>query len=436
MICYSPTLDGEESMKINNRGMIEIDETPPVLDLSPEEIEDLAEELVTYHKEFSDLYYRVEQAHWGYKYLQGLMLPIECKAIQPMAMELEGGNIQAIQQFIGQGKWKDEKLLKKHWQLVEETLGEEDGVWIVDGSEFPKKGRRSVGVARQWCGRLGKVANCQAGVFAAYGSRKGYTLLDRRLYLPDEWFNEDHLELWEECGIPDDVTFKTKPQLALEMFKAVVEEGSLSLQWVTCDEAFGRDTSFLDGVTDLDLWYFAEVPCDTRVWQTRPETMVPQWSGRGRPPIREGLAPGEPDPERLDEVASSLPESGWQAYIIKEGRKGPVVSQFAFLRVVAVREGLPGPEVWVILRRGLGEKAGLKIYLSNAPADTPHRELVRVAGMRWPIETAIEEGKDGLGMDDYMVRTWLGWHHHITECILAHHFLVRVQKRLKRGLPH
>ena len=157
-------------MNINNLGGTEITDTPPPLDLTPEEIEALADELVDYHAEFADLYYRPEQAHWGYKYLQGLMLPIECKAIQPMAMALDGGNIQAMQQFIGQGRWQDEKLLKKHWRLADETLGEDDGVWIADGSGFPKKGEHSVGVARQWCGRLGKVENCQVGVFAAYAN--------------------------------------------------------------------------------------------------------------------------------------------------------------------------------------------------------------------------------------------------------------------------
>ena len=144
-------------MNSNELGIIEVDETPPALDLTPEEVEALADELADYHAEFADLYYRVEQAHWGYKYLQGLMSPIERKAIQPIAMALEGGNIQAMQQFIGQGKWQDEKLLHKHWQLVDETLGEDDGVYIVDESGFPKKGMRSVGVARQWCGVLGKV---------------------------------------------------------------------------------------------------------------------------------------------------------------------------------------------------------------------------------------------------------------------------------------
>lgn len=423
-------------MNIDHVGITEITDTPPPLRLTPEEIEALADELTAYHAEFADLYYRVEQAHWGYKYLQGLMLPIESKAIQPMAMALEGGNIQAMQQFVGQGRWRDEKLLKKHRRLVDETLGEEDGVCIVDGSEFPKKGEHSVGVARQWCGRLGKVENCQAGVFAAYASRKGYTLLDRRLYLPEEWFGEDHRERWEKCGIPDETPFRTKPELALEMLKAAVAEGTLGFRWVTCDEDFGKDPSFLEGVVELDRWYFAEVPHSTRVWERRPKTAVPPWSGRGRQPTRERLVSGEPDPQRVDGIAVAIPAEEWKAYRIKEGSQGPMVAEFAFRRVVAVRDTLPGPELWLVLRRSLGEPPELKTYLSNAPADTPRTELVPMAGMRWPVETAIEDGKDHLGMDEYMVRSWRGWHHHMTECILAHHFLVRVQKRLKKGRLH
>jgi SRSO17 transposase len=421
-------------MDIDELGINESDEAPPQLVLTPEEIEELADELVDYHAQFADLYYRIEQAHWGCKYLQGLMLPIERKAVQPMAMALEGGNIQAMQQFIGQGRWQDEKLLQKHWQLVDETLGEEDGVYIVDESGFPKKGEHSVGVARQWCGVLGKVANCQVGVFGAYVSRRGYTLVDRRLFLPEEWFDEDHYERWEKCGIPDETTFQTKPEIALQMLQAVVAHGDLRFRWVTCDELYGHSPEFLDGVADLDRWYFAEVPCNTRVWEKRPRTGIPEWSGRGPRPTKERLLPGEPGSQRVDDLAAALEPEDWQPYQIKEGSKGPMVAEFAFLRGVAVRDGLPGPDVWIIFRRSLGNNPELKVYVSNAPSDTPVTELVRVAGLRWPVETAIEEGKDGLGMDHYEVRSWLGWHHHMTECLLAHHFLVRCQKRLKKGL--
>jgi SRSO17 transposase len=423
-------------MNIGDIEIPEIEETPPLLDLKPEEVKGLADELVAYHGEFADLYYRVEQAHWGHMYLQGLIAPLKSKSIQPMAMALEEGDIQAMQQFIGQGRWQDEKLLRKHWRLVNETLGEEDGVWIVDGSGFPKKGEYSVGVARQWCGQLGKVDNCQVGVFAAYASRKGYTLLDRRLYLPEEWFDEDHGERWEKCGIPDDTHFKTKPELALEMLEVVMAEGTLNFRWVTCDEAYGRDTVFLDGVAELGLWYYAEVPHNTQVWEARPQTAIPEWSGQGRRPSKERVVEGEPTPKRVDRIAAEVSAEEWTPYLIKEGSKGPMVAEFAFRRVIEVRAELPGREVWLILRRSLGEKPELKTYLCVAAVDTPRSELVRIAGMRWPVETAIEDGKDDLGMGGYMVRSWLGWHHHMTECILAHHFLVRVQKRLKGGLLH
>lgn len=422
---------------ISKIGITEISESPPPLDLKSAEVEALVDEVIAYHAEFAELYYRVEQAHWGHMYMQGLMAPLEkSKTVQPMAMALAGGNIQAMQQFVGQGRWKDEKLLRKHWYLVDETLGEADGVWIVDGSGFPKKGEYSVGVARQWCGQLGKIENCQEGVFAAYASRKGYTLLDRRLYLPESWFDKDYRERWEKCGIPEDTTFKTESELALDMLKSVIAEGSLRFRWVTCDESYGKVPVFLDSVAGLERWYFAEVPHSTRVWTARPKTAVPEWKGRGRRPTKEQLVAGEPAPQRVAELAATIPEDEWKAYLIKEGSKGPIVAEFAFRRVIAVRDELPGPDVWLVLRRSLEEEPQLKTYLSNATADVPCTELVRVAGMRWPVETAIEDGKDKLGMNEYMVRSWLGWHHHMTLCILAHHFLVRTQKRLKRGLPH
>jgi SRSO17 transposase len=423
-------------MDIGELEIVEIDEAPPSLDLTAKEIESLADELVDYQAEFADLYYRTEQAHWAYKYLQGLMLPIERKAIQPMAMTLEGGNIQAMQQFIGQGRWQDEKLLQKHWQLVDETLGEDDAVYIVDESGFPKKGEHSVGVARQWCGVLGKVENCQVGVFGAYVSRHGYTLVDHSLFLPEEWFEDDHRERWEKCGIPKETVFRTKPELALERLQAVVAYGCLRFRWVTCDEVYGRNPDFLDGVAALGRRYFAEVPHNTRLWHTRPKTAVPEWSGRGRRPTKERLLPGEPNPQRVDAIAASLKPQEWQPYLIKEGSKGPMVAEFAFLHGVAARDELPGADVWIVFRRALSKDAELKVYLCNAPFDVPLTELVRMAGLRWPVETVIEEGKDGLGMDHYEVRSWLGWHHHMTQCLLAHHFLVRCQKRLKRGLPH
>ena len=422
-------------MDINKLNIAEVETTTPPLELSAAEIAELSEQLVDYHAEFSELYYRIEQAHWGHKYLQGLMLPIERKSIQPMAMALEGGNIQAIQQFIGQGRWQDNRLLAKHRQLVGETLGEADGVYIVDGSGFPKKGQHSVGVARQWCGVLGKVDNCQVGVFTGYASRQGYTLVDRRLYLPEKWFDDEHAERWRKCGIPEETVFQTQPELALEMLQSIVAEGHLEGRWVTADETFGANVNFLEGVNELGLWYLAEVPVKTHVWESRPKMAVPAWSGQGRPPTRLRLKPGEAPTQRVDALAAQIPPDEWQTYVVKEGSKGPLVAEFAFRRVVAVRDKLPGPDIWLVFRRSLGPEPELKFYLSNAPADISETELIRLAGMRWPIETAIEECKGGLGMDHYEVRTWLGWHHHMTLCLLAHYFLVHTQHRLKKTHP-
>lgn len=165
-----------------------------------------------------------------------------------------------MQQFMGQGRWEDSRLLAQHRQLVNETLGEADGVYIFDGLGFPKKGRHSVGVARQRCGVLGKVENCQVGVFTGYASRRRYTLVDRRLYLPKKWLDDDHAKRWRKCGIPEETLFQTKPEVALEMLQSIMAEGHLEGRWVTADEAFGGNTNFPDGVNELGLWYFAEVP--------------------------------------------------------------------------------------------------------------------------------------------------------------------------------
>jgi SRSO17 transposase len=423
-------------MQVGHHRIIAINEAPPPLDLSPEEISVLAHELGDYHAAFADRYYRKEQAHWGYKYLQGLMLPIARKSIEPMALALDGGDVQAMPQVMGQGQWQDDMLRRQHWRLVDATLGEADGVYIVDGSDVPKPGEHSVGVARQWCGHWGKVDNCQAGVCAAYASRNGSTLLDRRLYLPEEWFAAAHRERWCKCGIPDETRFKTKQALALEMVQAIVMEGRLRFQWRTCDEACGRDGTFLDGIAALGRWYVAEVPHDTQARLTRPATAVSTWTGRGRRPRQAHLVPGEPGPQRGDQLAAAVHLDAWPPYLIKAGRPGPLVAQFAFQRGVAVRAGLPGPDVWLVFRRGVGENPELKVYLSNAPAHTPVTALVRVAGMRWPIETAFEESQGGLGLDHYEVRSWLGWHHHMTLCLLAHHVLVRARQRVKGGRRH
>jgi SRSO17 transposase len=303
-------------------------------------------------------------------------------------------------------------------------------VLIVAGCDFPKQGRESVGVARQWCGALGKVANCQASVVAGYASARGYTLVDRRLYLPALWFGADYRPRRQRCGVPTDAAFRTRPELASDVIAALHERGVLPFRWVAADEHFGLNTPFLDRVAALGLRYFVEVPRDTRVWLTRPRTAVPAAKPHGRPPRRRRVLPGEAAPVRVDQLGEQMLAHEWQAWTIKEGAKGPLVAEFAFRRAVAVREDLPGPEVWVVLRRHAGDPSETKVYLCNAPADTPAETLVWLSGMRWPVESAILEAKSELGLDHYEVRSWTGWHHHTAMTFLAHHFLVRLRCRL------
>jgi len=413
---------------------------PLRLGMTEAEVEGLADELVDYHAEFAPLFQREEQRQWSAAYLAGQLLALERKAIQPMAHRLAGGNVQAMQQFISTAPWEDEPILARHQELVAHTLGDpETGVLIVDGCDFPKQGQHSVGVARQYCGALGKIANCQAGVVACYASARGYTLVDRRLYLPASWFGDDAGERRAACGVPEGLHFQTRPELAQQMIATLHRRGVLPFRWVLCDEGFGDHPAFLDGLAAAGLWSFAEVAHDTRVWLTRPPTLVPPRQGRrGRVPTRPRLAPNAPAAQTVVQVADALPPEQWQQTVLQEGSKGSLVVDLAWRRVVAVRDGLPGPEVWLVLRRSRDEDAPLKTYLANAPRATPPATFARLAAGRWPVEHAIKEGKSEVGMDHYAVRGWRGWHHHMTLSLLAHHFLVRLRCHVGKKItsPH
>jgi SRSO17 transposase len=395
----------------------------------------LLDALLAYHAIYSPLFPRREQREGAADYLYGLLLDIPRKSIEPMILALQGADantVRAMQQFISAGAWHDAPILRQHWREVDTTLGDEDGVLTLKGSDFLKQGQRSVGAKRQYCHKVGKWANCQAGVFLGYASVYGYTLVDRRLYLPQEWIKDEaYATRRRKCGMPADLVFQTKPELGWEMIREVSDDQRLRCRWVTCDEVFGRDTAFLDQVARRGLWYCAEVPHDTQLLLHHPATAVPQWSGCGGTPTCWRLGGGQAEATAVAAVAASVPAGIWQRCVIKEGAKGPIVADFACRRVVAVREGLPGPEVWLLLRRHV-DTAALTTYVCNAPPATALETLVRMSGMQGSIETCVEECKQYLGMGDYEVRSWRGWHHHMTLCILAHFFLVRQQQALQK----
>jgi len=397
--------------------------------LAVRDIATSADELVAFQTHFQSLFRRREQRAWFLFYLCGQLSNLERKTIEPMVLSLLGVNasaIRTVQHFIGRARWETAPVLEQAQRLVADWLGEPEGVVIVDGSGFPKQGDHSAGVAWQYCGHLGKLANCQQGVFTVYASRQGYAFLDKRLYIPEAWFTADYQDRWQACGIPNTLSFQTEPALGLEMIGGLVQRAVVPFRWVTADEAYGKSPDFLDGIAALDKWYLAEVPADTRVWWRTPPIEPPGPSLFGPPRTHPRVKRTAPRPQEVRELMAQLPRTLWQRRVIKEGSKGPITAEFACVRVTPVREALPGSRCWAIFRRSLSPQHEVKFYLSNAPATCPLHEFVRVSGLRWPVETALEEAKGEVGMDHYETRTWLGWQHHMTHSILAHLFLVQL----------
>lgn len=406
----------------------------PACNLAPRDVESLVADLAAYADSFLPEFSRKDQARWAYRYLQGLVSAHPRKSIEPMALA-HGFPIRSMQAFIGESTWRTAPLVQRHQLLVAQTLGEDDAVILVDESGMPKQGQHSAAVAPQYCGALGKLANCQVGVFLGYASRTGYTLLDGQLFVPEGWFADDHAGLRAEVGMPTGLTFKTKPELAVDLVQALMQRKVVPARWLAADALYGDSPAFRDAIAALGLWYFTDVACSTLIWRRHPALIVPAWSGRGRKPTKQRLKTVSNQPYRVDEVLRRLPKTAWVRGTIKEGSKGPIVCDFAFVRVSEARQGLPGARVWLVIRRNVADPSVVKFSFSNAPETIEPLELVRMSGMRWPVELTFEEGKDELGMDQYETRSWLGWQHHMVLVMLAHHFLVWVRVRWTERAP-
>jgi len=406
----------------------------PECNLTEQDVEQFMAEMTEYSELFAPAFQRVEQMGWSQAYLLGLLGDASRKNIEQIALGM-GEKVRSMQYFIGQSSWKTEPVIKIHQGLVAETLGEVDGVALIDESGVVKQGNDSVGVAAQYCGSVGKVANSQVGVYLGYASRKGYSLIEGQLFMPEAWFAEQLAEKRDACGVPAELKPQTKPEIGLDLLRRAIERGGLPFQWVAADALYGDSPAFRDGVAALNKWYFTEIKCSTLIWPSRPEVYLPEWKGRGRHPIRLRLRNPADHPVSVKQLVALLPENAWSRATIKEGSKGPLVCDFAFLRVIESRANLPGPEIWLIIRRNLDDPTETKFYFSNALADTSLIEFVRISGMRWPIETIFEEAKGEVGFDHYETRSWIGWHHHMLLSALAHHFLVRLRVRFQQLAP-
>jgi SRSO17 transposase len=406
----------------------------PECNLSKKDVELFLKELTKYMKLFRPGFQRVEQTKKSQAYVHGLLGNATRKNVEQMALGL-GEKVRSLQYFVGQSQWEAEPVIAIHQGLIGETLGEEDGVALIDESSTVKQGVGSVGVAAQYCGSVGKIANGQVGVYLGYASRKGYSLIEGQLFMPDQWFEDEHAEQRQTCGVPEDLVFKTKPEIGLELLKRAVKRGNLPFSWVAADALYGDAPAFRDGVAAMGKWYFAAIKENTPIWCTPPEVHVPEWKGHGRRPTRLRLSDPGKRPLQVKQLVNKIPKPDWVRAVIKEGSKGPIVCDFAFLRVTESRGNLPAAELWLIIRRNLDDPSVVKYFFSNAPANTPLNEFVRISGMRWPIETIFEEAKGEVGLDQYEMRSWQGWHHHMLLVSLAHHFLVRLRIHFQEQAP-
>lgn len=394
--------------------------------MEPAEFDRLADAFKAFHQEFASLFgSRATQAR-SEQYLRGLLVQqTDRRNAENIAEAIDGASARAMQRLLTDIAWATEPIIDRLQAYLGPRLTTPDGVWVIDESGFPKQGTRSVGVAPQYCGRLGKVANCQVGVFLAYVSARGHALVDTRLSLPRAWIEDPARR--RTVGIPDGITVQTKAELGLAMLRQAKVAGHLSARWVTADEQYGQVPSFRDALDDDGWCYVLEMPSVTPIFEQKAATAVPAWSGKGRRPTRPHLVAGEPGARTVRAVAAETAAAQWQTLTVAEGAQGPRSYQFAAHGGWESREGLPGRATWLVLRRNL-DGSELKYFFSNAPADTPLLTLGRVGAMRWPIETEFENGKGETGLDEYEVRSWRGWHHHITLALLAGAFLLTIQQ--------
>jgi SRSO17 transposase len=364
-------------------------------------------------------------------YCAGLMLPGDRKSVEPMAARVAPGRVRAAHQslhhFVAKADWADAAVMETVRDLVLPVITRTDPIraWIIDDTGFPKKGNHSVGVARQYCGQLGKQDNCQVAVSLSLANEHASLPVAYRLYLPEIWA-QDPLRR-AKVGIPDDVRFKTKPQIALDQIRQAKEAG-IPTGVVLADAGYGVDTAFRIGLRAMNLDYVVGVQSSAGLWPPGQGPLPPKpWSGRGRPPSLY-RRDREHKPTSAKAIAAALPDEAWQTVTWREGTNATLTSRFAALRVrPAHRDSWlcePHPEEWLLIEQPDGEPEPTKYWLSSLPATTSVLDLVASAKLRWRIERDYQDLKQELGLGHYEGRGWRGFHHHATLCIAAYAFLV------------
>jgi SRSO17 transposase len=381
----------------------------------PADLDPCAGRLEQFVQRYLPRFYRREQRQHARTVLQGKLTGLDRKTTEPIATQA-GQERRPLQLFVGAGGWDDRAVLDELHTHVAEQLADPEAVFILDPSSFPKKGEESCGVARQWCGCLGKVDNCQAGVFVAYAARRGTALLDARLYLPLDWAENPARRA--KTDVPADVRFQEKWRIGLELLDGL--RGRLPGRWVVGDDEFGR-CSQLRGLLRLRRWhYLLDVPCDTRVRDP----------AERRPPAREGGRGRLPVFERVDAWVARQAKGRWRTVTVRDGEKGPLRVKVLLATVQTKDEdGRVGARERLVVLRSLEDKPQTWYALCN-DREARRGQLAGVHGARHRVEELLEQGKQEVGLGHYEVRSWVGWHHHMTLSLLALWFLQLERLRL------
>lgn len=375
-------------------------------------------------------------------YCLGLLLPIERKSVEPLAAVIDPLRVaakhQSLLHFVGQAPWSDAALMGRVRERVLPLIERHGAIraWIVDDTGFPKKGKHSVGVARQYCGQLGKQDNCQVAVSLSVANDWASLPIAWRLYLPQAWAED--VARREKAKVPDDIVFQTKPQIALQQIETAKAQGTTP-GVVLADAGYGHDGGFRAGLSALDLRYVVGVLCSLSVWRPGEGPLPPKpASGRGRPGTRL-RRDADHQPLAAKALAEALPVQAWQSVTWREGSNAELTGRFAALRVrPAARDhwrSKPHPEEWLLIEWPEGASEPAKYWLSNLPVDTPLSTLVDTAKLRWRIERDYQDLKQELGLGHYEGRGWRGFHHHASLCIAAYGFLISQRETIPPSAP-
>jgi SRSO17 transposase len=383
-------------------------------EVSAADVSGCGDRLHSFLQRYLPRFYRVEQHELAWVVLQGKLSNLQRKTSEPIASQA-GRHRKPVQHFVGAGGWDDEAVMAELRQHVAEESANPEAVLVLDPSGFPKSGSDSCGVARQWCGRLGKVENCQVGVFLTYVTAHSYAPLDRQLYLPQEWADDPKRR--KATHVPEDVTFQESWRIGLQLLDR--SRDAVPFGWVAGDDEFGRVTAFRAELRARRLRYVLDVPANTLI---RDLDEVPA-VGRRVPPWR-----------RVDAWAAAQPASRWRRLVLRDGSKGPKVVRAIEAWVQSKDEdGCVGPRERLVVIRSVASEPQVWYTLSNTRADVLLVRVVRAQSQRHGVEEVLQAGKGEVGLGQYEVRSWVGWHHHMTLSLLALWFVIREQRRLKKS---